>query len=121
MSAPSFKHLSVQVKDGVAVVDFVNSSLMFEAAVVEEIADELRRLVTDGGYTKILLDFTHVQYLSSTMIAQLAALERQVKQAKGRLKLCGLGPILRDTMRIGHLERLFDIYDDAQSALKSTW
>jgi len=119
MSAPSFKHLNVQVRDGIAVVDFVNSQLMFETTVVEEVGDELKRLVSDGGYTKILLDFTHVQYLSSTMLAHLAALERQVKQGHGRLKLSGLGPVLRDTFRIGHLESLFSIYDDAESAIRS--
>jgi anti-sigma B factor antagonist len=53
------------------------------------------------------------------MIAQLAALDRQLKQAKGRLKLCGIGPVLRDTFRISHMERLLDIYDDAPSALRS--
>jgi anti-sigma B factor antagonist len=119
MSPPDLKHLKVQVVDGVAVVDFVNSQLMFEAVVVEEIGDELKRLVMDCGYTKIVLDFTHVQYLSSTMLAHLAALERQFRQAQGRLKLCGLGPILRDTFRIGNLESLFDIYDDAESAIRS--
>jgi anti-sigma B factor antagonist len=119
MPVPSTKHLSVTEVDGVAVVDFVNSQLMFEAAVVREIGDELEKLVKDHGLTKLLLDFTHVQYVSSTMIAQLAALDRQVKQAKGRLKLCGIGPVLRDTFRISHMERLLDIHDDVQSALRS--
>jgi anti-sigma B factor antagonist len=119
MPDANFKHLNVKVVDGVAVVDFVNSQLMFEAVVIQEIGGELSRLITDHGHTKILLDFTHVQYLSSPMIAQLAKLGRQVQQVKGRLKLCGLGPVLRDTFRIAHLESFFDIQDDAESAIKS--
>src|SRR5437588_6147396 len=105
MSAPDLKHLSVKEVAGIAVVDFVNSELMFATAVVEEIGDDLSRLLTDRGYTKIVLDFTHVQYLSSSMIAQLVKLQRQVEQAKGQLRLCGLGPILQDTFRISHFER----------------
>ena len=118
MAAPEFKHLSVQEVNGVAVVDFVNSQLMFASDVVAEIGDELS-LITNRGYRKILLDFTQVQYLSSTMLAQLAKLQREVEQAKGRLKICGLGPILQDTFRIGHFEHLFAIYDDRESALRA--
>ena len=41
------------------------------------------------------------------------------KAARGQLKITGLGPVLRDTFRIGHLEPLFAIYDDKASALKA--
>jgi anti-sigma B factor antagonist len=119
MSAPEFKHLSVKDLNGIAVVDFVNSQLMYASAVVQEIGNELNSLVTDRGYSKIVLDFTHVQYVSSSMLAQLAKLEREVEQAKGHLRICGLGPILRDTFRIGHFDRLFAIYDDLEAAIGS--
>jgi anti-sigma B factor antagonist len=119
MSSQVFKHLSVKDVNGVAVVDFVNSSLMFATEVVEEIGDELNNLLKSHASTKILLDFSHVQYLSSTMLAKLARLEQQVGQVKGHLKLCGLGPVLMDTFRIGHFDRVFSIYDDAESALRA--
>jgi len=119
MSSQAFKHLSVKEVNGVAVVDFVNSQLMFATEVVQEIGDELNGLLKDHGYTKILLDFRNVQYLSSMMLAKLAKLEQQIAQAKGQLKLCGVGPILKDTFRIGHFERLFSVYDDAESALRA--
>ena len=121
MSTADLKHLSVKEVDGVAVVDFVKSPLLFASDVVEDIGKELNSLLTDRGYQKILLDFTHVQYVSSTMLAQITKLEREVEQAKGKLKLCGLGPVLKDTLRISHLERMFAIYDDADAALKSAW
>ncbi|MFI5454146.1 MAG: STAS domain-containing protein [Isosphaerales bacterium] len=119
MAATKFKHLIVKDVDGVAVVDFINSQLMFEASNVEEIGIELNSLISDHGYSKIVLDFRNVQYLSSTMLAKLASLERHIEIAKGRLTLCGLGPILMDTFRIGHFERVFSIYDDVESAIRS--
>jgi anti-sigma B factor antagonist len=119
MSTPEFKHLSVKDLNGIAVVDFVNSQLMYATAVVQEIGDELNSLITDQGHSKIVLDFTHVQYVSSSMLAQLAKLERQVQQAKGHIRICGLGPILMDTFRIGHFDRMFAIYDDLESAIRS--
>ena len=119
MAATNFKHIQISDINGVAVVDFVNSQLMFATDVVDEIGEELHSLISDHGYSKIVLDFNNVQYVSSMMLAKLAKLERHVEIAKGKLKLCGLGPILMDTFRIGHFERVFSIHDDAQSALKS--
>jgi anti-sigma B factor antagonist len=119
MAATNFKHISINETNGIAVVDFVNSQLMFATDVVDEIGAELNRLISDHRYSKIILDFSNVQYVSSMMLAKLASLERQVEIAKGQLKLCRLGPILKDAFRIGHFERLFSIYDDVESALKS--
>ena len=119
MSAPNLKHLQTKDVDGVTVVDFVNSGLMFEAALIQEIGAELHSLLVEHRRSRILLDFTHVQYMSSSMLGQLARLAKEVEDAKGHLKLTGLGPVLRDTFRIGHLEHLFQIYDDSASALKA--
>jgi anti-sigma B factor antagonist len=119
MSAPALKHLKLQDVGGVAVVDFVDSGLMFESALIQDIGEELQSLLTDHGRTRILLDFTHVQYISSSMLGQLARLVKEVEKAKGQLKLTGLGPVLRDTFRISHFEALFAIYDDQASALKA--
>lgn len=119
MSLPALKHLKLQDVDGVAVVDFVDSALMFETALVQEIGDEFETLVSASDRAKILLDFSQVQYVSSTMLAQLVKLARKVQSVGGQLKLTGLGPVLRDTFRIGHFEPLFDIYEDRASALKA--
>lgn len=119
MSAPTLKHLKMTDVNGVAVVDFVESGLMFEATLIDELGKELRSLLTDHNRHKILLDFTQVRYLSSSMLAQLARLARDVEGAKGQLKLTGLGPVLRNAFRIGHLEPLFAIYDDKASAIKA--
>jgi len=119
MAATNFKHLSVNDVDGVAVVDFIYDQLIFETSVVEEIAGELNSLISDHGYSKVLLNFSNVQYLSSAMLAKLAGLERHVEIAKGRLKLCGLGPTVKDTFRIGQFERVFSVYDDVESAIRS--
>jgi anti-sigma B factor antagonist len=119
MSAPALKHLQLKDVNGVAVIDFIDSGLIYEATLIQEIGEELHSLLMDHGRSRILLDFSHVQYLSSSMLGQLARLARDVETVKGQLKITGLGPVLRDTFRIGHLEPLFDIYDDKAAALKA--
>jgi hypothetical protein len=53
------------------------------------------------------------------MLAKLAWLAKDATAAGRRLKLCGLGPVLQDAIRIGHLDGLFSVYDDVESAIKS--
>jgi anti-anti-sigma factor len=119
MSAPALKHLRWKDVDGVAVVNFVDSGLMFESSLVQEIGEELQSLVIAQGRKRILLDFNKVQYLSSAMLGQLARLTMEITKAQGQLKITGLGPVLRDMFRIGHFEPRFAIYEDEASALKA--
>ena len=81
MSAPTLKHLQMKDVNGVAVIDFMESGLMFEATLIHEIGEELHSLLIDHGRSRILLDFTHVRYLSSSMLGQLARLARDVESA----------------------------------------
>ena len=92
MSAPALKHLKLEDVDGVAVVDFVDSGLMFETALVQDIGEELQSLADRPGHTRILLDFDHVQYLSSTMLAQLAKLAKERRESEGPAQAHRPGP-----------------------------
>jgi anti-anti-sigma factor len=118
MSASPQKHLKMTDVNGVAAVDFLESGLIYAATMAEEISSELQKLL-DEGHRKILLDFSSVQYLGSTMLAHLAKFVQRVQAAGGQLKITGLGPVLRDAFRIGRLESLFDIFDTKEAALKS--
>jgi anti-anti-sigma factor len=119
MDATNFKHLIINDVGGVAVVSFINAQLIYESASVDEIGSELNSLISDHGHSKIVLDFSNVQYLSSMMLAKLASLDRNLALAKGRLAICGLGPILMDTIRMAHFERVFSIYENVGSAIQS--
>lgn len=118
MNAVDLKHLLLRDADGVAVVRFVDSGLMYATDLVQDIGAELKSLLKDMGRDRILLDFGDVQYVSSSMLGQLVQLDRDVRAAKGQLKICGLGPVLSDTFRIGRFDRVFDIHPDEASALK---
>jgi anti-sigma B factor antagonist len=119
MAEAPFKHITIFESEGFAIVEFVNTQLMFTGELVQEVGDELGRLITDRGYTTIVLDFRNVQYLSSMMLAKLVKFQHKISQARGHLRICGLGPILKDAFRISHFDRVFDIDDDVQSALKA--
>jgi anti-anti-sigma factor len=77
---------------------------------------ELRRLIEEG-HTRLVVNFAGVRYLSTEVLAILAGLQRKVDPARGNIVLCGLDPLLRDMVRIVHLDRVFDICGDEAEAL----
>ena len=113
-----FKHLVLQEVNSVAVVDFVKSELIYASEEMAEINKELRELISVRGYKKIVLSFRNVQYLSSMMLVHLLRMEQQATQADGWLRLCNLGPFLMDTLKISHLERVFSIHEDVETAIQ---
>jgi anti-anti-sigma factor len=117
MSPAKHSHLHVRLVDGIAVVGLVDSEIVFEEAVVRALGAELSDLINREGCTKLLLDLQGVRYISSSMLATLVALERKVRQAGGRLRLCGLGPTVHDIFATSHLDRLFEIDEDEASGL----
>lgn len=119
MSESKLKHLRVTDSADVAMVDFVGPQLMYSADLVAEVGGELESILKGRDPAKLLIDFRNVQYLSSGMLAQLARVAREVEASGGQLKLCGLGPVLRDALRIGQFDPYFAIYENPESALKS--
>jgi anti-sigma B factor antagonist len=98
------------------MVSFVDAEVLFEESAVHVVGQQLHRLIEEG-HTRLVVNFGGVQYLSSEVLGKLAGLQRKVEQARGRIQLCGLDPLLRDMVRITQLDRVFDICKDEAEAL----
>jgi anti-anti-sigma factor len=107
----------VQTVEPTAVVRFEEAEVLFEEDAVHTVARELRRLIEDEGYNRLVVNFSGVRHLSSEVLAILAGLQRKVDPVRGSIVLCGLDPLLRDMVRITHLDRVFDICGDEAEAL----
>jgi anti-anti-sigma factor len=108
--------LRVRSIERTALVRFEEADILFEESAVRAVGQQLRRLIEEG-HTRLVVNFTGVQYLSSAVLAILAGLQRDVDPARGRIQLCGPEPLLRDMVRITHLDRVFDICKDEAEAL----
>jgi anti-sigma B factor antagonist len=113
------RHLDVTVVKDVAVVGFATPEAVFQTKEVQELDDELVRLFSEEGHTKVLLNLTGIRYLSSSMLVRLINLQKRVVQSQGQLVLCCLTPVMLDTFRVSKLDQLFKIYPDQATALES--
>jgi anti-anti-sigma factor len=108
--------LCVRTVGGLTVVDLVNAEALFEAKMVQELGERLRRLIDDGN-VRLVLNFSNVRYASSSVVALLAWLYLRIDMAGGTLSLCGLDPVLFDMLRICHLDRVVDVYATETAAI----
>lgn len=109
-------HLTVTNRDGVSVVEFADRKILDELCI-EEIGNELEKLITAGSAPRLLLSFKNVEHLSSAALGMLIKLNKRVSEEKGRLLLSDISAQIFEVFKITRLNKLFDIHDTAEQAL----
>jgi anti-sigma B factor antagonist len=100
----------------VTVVRFVDRKILDESNI-QQLGNELFRLVEEEKKSKLLLNFSNVEFLSSGALGKLITLDKKVKAHDGVLKLSNIRPEIYEVFAITKLNKLFDIKDDEASAL----
>ena len=73
----------------------------------------------DNKADKIVIDLKDVHWMGSVGIGILICCLTAVKNAGGDMKLSGLNDKIHDLLRMTKLEKIFEIYPDAESAASS--
>jgi len=100
----------------VTVVNFEDSSIL-DAAQIEAIGKALYDLVDVRNVRKLILDFSKVQFLSSSALGVLITLRNKSAAARGTLVICGLRKDLMQVFEITNLKKLFTFRSDEEEAL----
>ena len=118
MPLSEYEFINVKYVDGVAIVAFSESMAMFEGDKVQAVGKELADLVDARKDPKILLNLSNAHFMSSAMLAHLVKIHRKIQATKGRLRLCGMRPVILDAFKVSHFDKIFEIFPDETSALK---
>lgn len=110
------KRLEVSHVGDVTVVRFVDRKILDESNI-QELGQELFRLVEEQKRSTLLLNFSNVEFLSSAALGKLITLDKKVKAHAGRLKLSNIRPEIYEVFAITKLNKLFDIKEDEADAL----
>ena len=112
----------IDVRDaegGVKVVRFHDRQL-FDERTVREVSEQIGQIMpTDGTPIKMVIDFTDVGLISSSLLSKLILLQRRVEATRGKLRLCELSPVLQSVFRTSNLDRLFTIDRDVRGSLST--
>jgi len=112
------EHQRIQVTeiDNVTVVRFMDRKILDEL-IIQDLGQELFALVEEEHRKNLLLNFTHVEFLSSAALGKLISLHKKVERADGVLKLSNIKPEIYDVFKITRLNEKFDIKDEQEEAL----
>ena len=83
----------------------------------DRLNEALLGLINDASRNWVV-DLSRVDYMGSAMLGMMVNLRQQVKNAKGRLVLCGMSQRLTDIFRTCCMERLFTITRTKADALR---
>jgi len=100
-----------------AVVNFANASIL-DAQIIEAIGATLYELIEQQARRRVILDFTPVKFLSSQMLGVIVNLHKKSKAIKGRVILCGLRPEVMKVFTITRIDRILEITDTEEAAMK---
>ncbi len=67
----------------------------------------------------IIFDFSAITYINSFGIGILVDTQKNLVKNGGNVIICGLSPSIKKIFQITYLTRVFDIYDDLNTALQN--
>jgi anti-sigma B factor antagonist len=100
------------------VVRFPRCNLV-EDDIINSIGKQLLSLVEKLGYHRLVLNFSNVHRLSSSMLGKLIGLHKRLQARQGQLTLCKVDPGLREIFETLRVARLFGIHPEEQEALQA--
>ena len=112
--------MTVRHVGAITIVDLLDRRLI-DTARIESLGARITDLINNANAVKLIINFDKVEYLSSTMLNVLIALETAVKRKKGKLALAHLDPELQKVFTLMKLNKVMTIcktVDDAMSEMK---
>ncbi len=79
---------------------------------IAEFGNELLRYVHERPGLNLLLNFEHVDNLSSAVLTELLRVNKVVQEGEGNLRLCAVAPKIREVFEITNLNTIFVIHGD---------
>jgi anti-anti-sigma factor len=67
---------------------------------------------------KVLVEFTSVTYIDSSGLATLIEMFQRLKKTGGQMRFSGMNQKIKNTFEITKLNKLFEIFENKEAALK---
>jgi len=75
--------------------------------------------VLGNGTSRLAVDLSRLEYISSAGLRVLLVVAKKVQQAKGKMVLFGLVPNVREVFSVSGFDKIFAIQSDADAAVAS--
>lgn len=108
--------LAIEDKGDLSVIGFLDRRILDDHNI-QRIGEELFALIDSRDRRKLLLNFENVEYLSSTALGKLIALNKKLRGVNGQLVLCGIAPSIYEVFAVTKLDKIFKILPNLDAGL----
>lgn len=108
--------ISVEYTENATVVTLADERIL-EEEDIRALQLSIMSVIEQGGRINLIIDFRNVQFLSSSVLGLLIRISKRIYECDGRLALCNIGRKIHEIFKITRLTKIFDIYDDLDSAV----
>lgn len=116
MSSEPTAHFRWLIDEDVSIAEVVSVELN-QPRFSEELSAQLKSLLEPGSPDRVLIDFRHTKYMSSTAFAVLVEFAKLAQERGVKVAICGMSGALRFGADILSLGRIIPIYPDEATAL----
>ena len=114
----SESRLRVRKQDQITQIEFIDRNILDEANI-QLIGEEISGLIDADKAPKLLISFANVDHLSSAALGTLITINNKVRDRAGQLRLANIDPQIYEVFVITRLNKLFNIHENTDAALKS--
>jgi len=116
--ATAESRIRVDRHDDVAIIRFIDRNILDEGNI-QQIGDEIGAIIDASKNPKLLISFEGVEHLSSAALGTLITINNKIRLGSGELRLAEIDPQIHEVFVITKLNKLFQIFDSMDDALKS--
>jgi anti-anti-sigma factor len=117
-NAQSFVLIRPREISGALVIEPLEPRLT-DAEMVSRFETELQRAVEHTGFSRVVVDFRNVKFLSSAVLGVIVGLGILVRNSKGNLALSNVAPNLHKVFTITSLDKMIRIYGSTDAAIEA--
>jgi anti-sigma B factor antagonist len=110
--------LRVSEEEGVTRIEFVDRNILDEANI-QQIGEEIGRIIDARTQPKVLISFDNVDHLSSAALGTLITINNKIRAKDGQLRLSNIDPQIYEVFVITKLHKLFQIHEATDEAMAS--
>lgn len=102
--------------DGITLVSFPDG-MMLDTATIQNLGEQLFHLVDKDGRKKIILDFSHIRFMSSQALGVLLTLFRRAQKQSAQVVITHLRKELMRVFQITNLDKMLQFCDANNDAI----
>ncbi len=109
-------NMSIEFRGQVVVATLTDDKILDETQL-QALEGSFLPLIEQNEKIQLIVDFSNVQFLTSSVLGLLIRVSKKVYETDGKLRLCSIAPKILEIFKITRLDKIFEIYPDVDEAM----